>query len=226
LEFFMRNNRPTMLALLVLSASGAACSERQTPQESSPLAVPAPAAEEIKSAARREAPVPPGQAAPPFALKVAGEDRRVSLADELQKHEATVLLFIATKCPYSNAYNERMAKLPARYEGTVGFLGINSNHSEPDADVAAHASQHGFSFPVLKDDENRVADAYGATKTPEVFVVGRDGAVLYHGRIDESYEDATAVQSPDLHNALQAILGSLPVPAPTTKAFGCSIKRI
>ena len=51
-----------------------------------------------------------------------------------------------------------------------------------------HAEKHGFTFPVLKDDRNKIADAYGATKTPEVFVLDPKGSLLYHGRIDERRE--------------------------------------
>ncbi len=92
--------------------------------------------------------------------------------------------------------------------------------------MAAHAKEHGFGFPVVKDEGNKVADAYGAQKTPEVFVISPKGDLLYHGRIDESQDDPKAVKSPDLRNALEAILAGKPVPATETKAFGCTIKRV
>ena len=92
--------------------------------------------------------------------------------------------------------------------------------------MTEHAKKHGFTFPVLKDDGNRVADLYGAQKTPEVFVVDPKGNLLYHGRIDERQDDPKSVKSPDLRNALEAILAGKPVPAAETKAFGCSIKRV
>ena len=106
------------------------------------------------------------------------------------------------------------------------FVRINSNKTEPAAEVAAHAKTHGFPFPVLKDEGNKVADVYGAQKTPEVYVLSPKGDLLYHGRIDESQDDPKNVKSPDLRNALDAILAGKPVPAPETKAFGCTIKRV
>lgn len=78
----------------------------------------------------------------------------------------------------------------------------------------------------MKDDGNKVADAYRAQKTPEVFVISPKGDLLYHGRIDESQDDPRGVKSPDLRNALEAILAGKPVPAAETKAFGCTIKRV
>jgi peroxiredoxin len=120
-----------------------------------------------------------------------------------------------------------MAALGKEYAAKgIAVVGINSNRTEPASEVAAHAKTHGFTFPVLKDDANKVADAYGATHTPEVFVVSPKGDLLYHGRIDESQNDPKHVTSPDLRNALEAILAGKPVPVPETKAFGCSIKRV
>jgi peroxiredoxin len=168
-----------------------------------------------------------GAKAPGFTLPSAADGKSVSLEDLLAKHKAVAVIFVATQCPVSNAYNDRMAALGKEYAGKgVAVVGINSNKTEPTAEVAAHAKAHGFTFPVVKDDANKVADAYGATHTPEVFVISPKGDLLYHGRIDESQNDPKNVRSPDLRNALESILAGKPVPATETKAFGCSIKRV
>jgi peroxiredoxin len=167
-----------------------------------------------------------GDKAPAFALPVAAGAQRVALSDELTHHALTVVMFISTRCPYSNGYDARMEQLEKDYAARgVRILGINSNVNEPPSEVAGHARQHGFTFPVLKDERSKTADAYGALHTPEIFVVDPAGVVRYHGRIDENYEDAAAVKSPDLKNALDALLAGRAVPAASTKAFGCSIKR-
>ncbi len=168
-----------------------------------------------------------GARVPDFALPAAADGKAVALRDLLATHKAVAVLFIATQCPVSNAYNERMAALGSDYAAKgVAVVGINANKTEPVAEVAAHAKAHGFTFPVLKDEGNRTADAYGATHTPEVYVISPKGDLVYHGRIDESRDDPKNVKSPDLRNALDAILAGKPVPAPETKAFGCSIKRV
>ncbi len=183
------------------------------------LAVAAPAA--------RAADLAIGAQAPDFTLPSAADGTPVALKDLLAKHRAVAVIFVATKCPVSNAYNGRMAALGKEYAAKgIAVVGINSNKTEPAAEVAAHAREHGFGFPVVKDEGNKIADAYGATKTPEVYVVSPKGALLYHGRIDESQDDPEHVKSPDLRNALDAILAGRPVPAPVTKAFGCTIKRV
>jgi peroxiredoxin len=167
-----------------------------------------------------------GSPAPEFRLTTL-DGKVLSLSEATKTHKAVVVMFVATKCPYSNAYNGRMKDLSAAYEKQgVLFLGINSNKSEPEEEARAHARDHGHTFPIAKDPGNRVADLYGAKRTPEVFVVGADGKLRYHGRIDDNSEDPAKVTSPDLKNALDSLLGGKPVQNAETKAFGCTIKRV
>jgi peroxiredoxin len=167
-----------------------------------------------------------GSAAPDFSLTTL-DGKNFSLAQAIKSHKAVVVMFIATKCPYSNAYNDRMRDMSAAYEKQgVLFVGINSNKTEPADEVASHAKQHGFAFPLMKDPGNKVADLYDASHTPEIYVVDPQGKLIYHGRIDENYEDPGHVTSPDLKNALDQVLAGKPIAKAETKAFGCSIKRV
>jgi peroxiredoxin len=167
-----------------------------------------------------------GDPAPQFTLTTV-DGKTFSLAEAAKSHKAVVVMFIATKCPYSNAYNDRMRDMAAAYEKQgILFAGINSNKTEPQDEVIAHAKKHGFAFPLMKDPDNKVADLYDARHTPEIFVVDPEGKLRYHGRIDENYEDATRVTSPDLKNALDAMLGGRAIAKAETKAFGCTIKRV
>src|SRR5882762_990730 len=143
-----------------------------------------------------------GGAAPGFTLTTV-DGKTFSLADAARAHKAVVVMFIATQCPYSNAYNDRMRDMAAAYEKKgVLFVGINSNKTESAEEVIAHARQHGHTFPIMKDPGNKVADLYDARRTPKIFLVDREGKLRYHGRIDENYEDASKVTSPDLKAAL------------------------
>src|SRR5215470_7249496 len=134
-----------------------------------------------------------GSAAPDFSLTTL-DGKDFSLAQAVKSHKAVVVMFIATKCPYSNAYNDRMRDMSAAYEKQgILFAGINSNKTEPADEVASHAKQHGFAFPLMKDPGNKVADLYDARHTPEIFVVDPEGKLRYHGRIDENYEEPSKV---------------------------------
>jgi len=168
-----------------------------------------------------------GAAAPDFTLPPAAGGAPVALKELLGKSKAVVVIFDATKCPYAIGYKGRVAAMGKEYAAKgIAFVTVNSNKTEPAAEVAEDARKNGFGFPVLKDEGNRVADLYGAKKTPEVYVLDPAGKLLYHGRIDETHEEPKNVKSPDLRNALDAILSGKPVPAAETKAFGCTIKRV
>lgn len=165
-----------------------------------------------------------GSAAPDFQLTTL-DGKPFSLASAAKNQKAVVLIWISTQCPYSNAYNEKMRELANAYarQGVL-FVGINSNKTEDAAKAIAHAKANGHTFPILKDPENRVADLYDAQRTPEVYVIDPEGKLRYHGRITESHEDLSS--SPDLKNALDALLSGKPIAKSVTKAFGCTIKRV
>jgi len=140
--------------------------------------------------------------------------------------KAVILMFIATRCPISNAYNPRIVKLYDDYHNkNVVFIGINSNKLEDVEEVAEHAQKNKFMFPVLKDPNNVIADKYDAQVTPEVFVLNSNLEILYHGRIDDSQREDD-VKTNDLRNALDEMLAGKSVSNKEIKAFGCTIKRV
>ena len=107
----------------------------------------------------------------------------------------------------------------------IAFVGINSNRQESVEEIAGHAAEHGFTFPILKDVSNVQADHFGAQVTPEIYVYDPGWVLRYHGRIDDDRSGAN-VRSQDLRNALDAVLAGQAVPVAETKAFGCTIKRV
>ena len=138
----------------------------------------------------------------------------------------TVVIFVATQCPVSNAYNQRMAVLYQDYAAKkVSFIFVNANRTEPAAEVRDHARRAGFPFSVYKDANNVVADRFGADVTPESYVIDGAGILRYHGPIDDSQNPAR-VRIRGLGNALDALLAGKPVEVSEAKAFGCTIKRV
>jgi peroxiredoxin len=142
------------------------------------------------------------------------------------KGPITVVTFIATQCPVSNSYNQRMSDLYRDYAAkNVKFIFVNANRSEPAVEVRDHAKRVGFPFAVYKDPENVLADRFDAQVTPESFVIDNAGIIRYHGAIDDSQNEAR-VHTRRLRAALDALLAGQPVPQTETKAFGCTIKRV
>ena len=151
-----------------------------------------------------------------------GKERSLS---SLKGKNGTVLIFIATKCPVSNAYNERMEKLAQDFNARgVNVIGINSNAAENAEVVKTHASTNKLTFPVLKDPGNKIADRLGATVTPEAYFLDSANKLLYHGRIDNA-KDASQVNSSELRDAMELALAGKPIEKTIAVAFGCTIKR-
>jgi peroxiredoxin len=164
-----------------------------------------------------------GAAAPDFTLPDA-DGRAHSLAS-LKGKTGTLILFVATKCPVSNAYNARMQKLAEDYRAKgVNVVGINSNVSEPAAEVKQHAAEKGLTFTILKDAGNVVADRFDAKVTPEAYLLDASGKLVYRGRIDNS-RNGDAITATELRDAIEAVLAGKPVEKSEVNAFGCSIKR-
>jgi thiol-disulfide isomerase/thioredoxin len=154
--------------------------------------------------------------------RAAGGDPLASAAGK----KAVVLLFIARDCPISNAYAPEIGRICARY--TAQKVAFYLVYPDPDTSLAAakqHAKEYGYTCPVLLDPAHRLARKAGATVTPEAAVFAPGGKLLYRGRIDDLYlgfgrrrDHATRH---DLRDALDAVLGGRPVPAPRTQAIGC-----
>ena len=127
-------------------------------------------------------------------------------------------------------YSTRLQKLFIEYESRgVMFLGINSNLQDSITEIEAFTSKHKITFPMLKDVGNEVAIQMQASRTPEVFVLGRSRTVEYHGRIDDQYGIGYVRDQPtrkDLEIALNELLAGKSVSMPTVESVGCVIGRI
>jgi len=164
-----------------------------------------------------------GQPVADFKLPDAdGKDHSLST---LKGEKGTVIIFISAQCPMVRAYNERIEKLAQDYRAKgVNVVGVNSNVTESADDIKRHAAENSYSFVVLRDKGNKVADLLGAERTPEVFLLDASNKLVYRGRID-NHRDVSLVQSNDLRDAIDATLAGKPVAKTEAAAFGCTIKR-
>ena len=158
-------------------------------------------------------------------FKLADADGKDHSLSSLKGEKGTVIIFISAQCPMVRAYNERIAKLAEDYRAKgVNVVGINSNVTESADDIKRHASENNFSFVVLRDKSNKVADLLGAERTPEVFLLDASNKLVYRGRID-NHKNVTLVQSNDLRDAIEETLAGKAVTKAEAAAFGCTIKR-
>jgi peroxiredoxin len=162
-----------------------------------------------------------------FTLKdTAGRD--VSLAD-FRDRKAVVVAFLGTECPLGNLYIGRLKELHDEFAPRgVQFLAVNSNSQDSAEEVAEHARKNEVPFSVLKDANGKVADLFGAERTPSVFLLDAGRVVRYRGRVDDQYGIGYKRTQPtrrDLAEALEEVLAGQAVSVPVTQAVGCFIGR-
>jgi peroxiredoxin len=207
----MRSLRRGSFVLFVMLGLGLASSARATEPLEPPLgALPPPIKPPPPTAVVPRA----GDKAPPFTLKTvdASQPRTLDSFAKAKGMKGAVVLFLSCRCPYVAQARAPIAALFKQYGDKVAFVGLNANQNEPVADIKTDAALS-FGFPMLRDEGSKVADLYGAQRTPEAFVVGPNGLIRYHGSVD------------DLGPALQQLVAGQAVTKFESKAFGCTIKR-
>ena len=140
------------------------------------------------------------------------------------------VIFHCNHCPYAQAWEDRLIAVQRNYAGRgVRLVLINANDpvkypADDFPHMKARAEEKGYPFPYLFDETQEIARAYGATRTPEVFLFDRAGTLRYHGAPDDNYEDPQAVQHQYLRDAIDALLSGATPATSETKVVGCTIK--
>ncbi|QDT67781.1 Putative peroxiredoxin bcp [Planctomycetes bacterium MalM25] len=155
-----------------------------------------------------------------------GEQRSLS---DYATAEAVVVVFLGVECPLAKLYGPRLAGLADEYaDRGVVVLGVNANRQDTPTELIAYARRHGVEFPLLKDNDAAAVDRFGATRTPEAFVLDKQRAVRYRGRIDDQYDVGAIRDQPSVRfvrDALDAVLAGEAVAVEETRAVGCFIGR-
>lgn len=153
-----------------------------------------------------------------------------SLAD-LRKQQAVILFFTRNHCPVSKKYAGRINALSREFQSRgVSFVAVNVSRKSGE-DLAAMKKVHEeqeWGFPYAKDETGKLADLYGATVTPQFFLLGNateagTRRVLYMGAFDD-HPDEAKVQEKYLRLALEEVLGGKEVGIPESLAIGCEIE--
>lgn len=148
--------------------------------------------------------------------------------NDLKGENGTIVIFLSAQCPVVKAYDVRLNAVVADYKAKgINFIGINSNATEYNSEkfewMKAHAIEN-YKFPMLIDENNLIADKWGAVATPEIYFFDKDGKLVYHGAIDND-RNGTNIKATYLRDALNEHLGGKAITTNKTKAFGCTIKR-
>ena len=140
-----------------------------------------------------------------------------------------VVVFCGVECPLVKLYAARLQELHEEFESRgVQFVAINSNQHDSLQEIQAFVRRNALQFPMLKDPGNKIADAFGAERTPEVFVLDDQRRLVYHGGIDDEYtygrQKARSINH-FLRDALVELLESGVAQTPTTEFPGCYIGK-
>jgi peroxiredoxin len=171
-----------------------------------------------------------GDKAPKTDVKMKNVDGQELSIASVAGTKGTLVIFSCNHCPFVKAWETRISEIGNTYRDKgIGVIAINSN--DPSAypedsyeQMQKRAKDRGFKFPYVVDATSEVAQAYGASHTPEAFLFDKEGKLVYHGAIDDNSKDANQVASPYLKDALNALLAGSKIATKETKAIGCGIK--
>lgn len=157
--------------------------------------------------------------------QVMGTDLRSGKKVEVSATNSSplVVIFLSAHCPCSNSHVSEIQALHEQFP-KFRFIGVNSNIDETQAEGEAYFRSKALSFPVIRDDKAKLADAFRASKTPHAFVISSNGLPLYRGGVTDSHAPATA-QKKYLRSALQALNAERSVAEPEGRTLGCQIAR-
>jgi hypothetical protein len=149
--------------------------------------------------------------------------------DEILTDAGAVIVFECNHCPYVIGSFDRIDRAAGKaFELGMGFVGINSNDQEKYVDDSfenmVKRADKGMPYAYLHDETQEVANAWGAERTPEFYLLNGEGVVVYRGRLDNSPRNPMEATTSDLSDAMDALsMGELP-PVARTQSIGCSVK--
>ena len=166
-------------------------------------------------------------------FKLKNVDGKTVALSDYKDVKGVIVIFDCNTCPYSKAYNERIQSLHSKY-AAKGFPVVTINANDPAMspgdsfdEMVKQAKNKKYAFPYLYDETQEVAHAFGATNTPHVYVLDKEGKafkVAYIGAIDNNSRDASSADEKYVEEAVDALLSGKEVQKEKTKAIGCTIK--
>jgi len=159
---------------------------------------------------------------------VSGKD--ISL-NSVKTGKGLLVIFSCNTCPYVKLSESRIKEVSDNcIKQGIGCIIINSNEAQrADEDsfdaMTKYASSQKLNCPYAMDINSKLADAFGATRTPQCFLFNTTG-LIYKGAIDDNVKDAGAVKVPYLKDAIDALVKNTTPAMQETKSIGCTIKRV
>jgi thioredoxin-related protein len=161
----------------------------------------------------------------------ATDGKQYSIADVKGKN-GVLVMFSCNTCPYVVRYQARTREtLKYAKENGFGIIIINSNEAQRDdedsyAAMKSYSSDQGYvNIPYVVDEKSAVANAFGATRTPELFLFNKKGVLVYHGAIDDNHIAAEAKRQ-HAKMAMEELAMGKEIAVKESRSVGCTIKRL
>jgi len=176
-------------------------------------------------------PLPIGSSMPKASLKMKDVSGKEVAMKDAVKENGVLVMFSCNTCPYVVKNQERTRAISEyAIKMKVGVIILNSNEAyrgnEDSFDnMKDYADGQGYKWNYVVDKDHEVADAFGANRTPECFLFDKNLKLVYHGAIDDSPSDVTAVKRNHLQEAINELTAGKDITVKESRSVGCTIKR-
>jgi len=176
-------------------------------------------------------PITIGADLPKAAVKMQDVSGKMISIKEAAKANGVLVMFSCNTCPYVLKNQDRTVEIAAyALQKDLGVIVLNSNEAYRTKDdsfdaMKAYAKDQKYKWSYVVDKNHEIADAFGANRTPEVFMFDKNMKLVYHGAIDDNPSDATAVNRSHLKMAINELTEGKEISVKESKSVGCSIKR-
>ena len=173
-----------------------------------------------------------GSKAPLVDLKMRDVSGQMLSLRDVAGQNGLLVIFSCNTCPWVAAWEDRYLIVAQKAkELGIGMIAVNPNEAYRNRgdgfeDMQKRAQEKGYTFPYVLDEGSKLADAFGATRTPHVFLFNKELVLVYRGAIDDNARNPEAVTQHYLLDAMEAMASGKPIPVATTRSIVCTIKRV
>ncbi|KPQ00436.1 MAG: Peroxiredoxin [Bacteroidetes bacterium HLUCCA01] len=185
----------------------------------------------LPASAQQMEELPIGAEGPMFDYEMTNIDGTLITLDDVKGENGTLLIFSCNTCPFVHAWEDRYLQIEQlAAANNIGMIYVNPNEDIRDQgesliDNQERAMMIGYTAPYTIDKDHQLADAYGATRTPHVYLMNNENILVFRGAIDDNSRSAEEVESTYLHDAILELAAGETISTPTSRALGCTIKR-
>jgi len=175
--------------------------------------------------------IPIGATIPKADIRIKDVSGKELTLQEAKQANGLLVMFTCNTCPYVIRNQSRTNDICAYAKSSkIGVVLLNSNEGDRQGgnsleEMKSYAKSQGYQWYYAVDSKSVMADAFGASRTPECYLFDKNGKLVYHGAIDDSPGDASQVKRHHLKEAIQEMMQDREVTVKETRSVGCSINR-